>query len=147
MSAVALPSYGQQWPKVSPITTTSSIEATCSCTQQAALSIEQGLTLSTGMTITINGAPVDITGHELQFTAKPSYDTADDDPATVKVDWYETATPTQGKTTLVVDASITTTMQPVAYPYQIRMVSPSGVVSGLIKGTLTIIEPLSARYT
>jgi hypothetical protein len=151
-SAPALPTYGQQWTSPSLTTTTSSVEGTCTCTGSAALSVEQGQTLKTQMTVTVNDAvtglptPVDITGHQFQFTAKPTYDTADDDPATVKVDWYETNTPTQGITYLQVAAAVTATMQAIAYPYQVRMVSPSGIVSPLTKGTLTVIQPLSARF-
>jgi hypothetical protein len=104
------------------------------------------------MTITVTDqttgikSPVDVTGCTFQFTAKvdPTYD--DNDPTTVKVDWSETLTPTEGITYLQVPAATTQTMQPIVYPMQVRMVSSSGVVTALLKGTLTIIEPLSARF-
>jgi hypothetical protein len=90
---------------------------------------------------------VDVTGAEFQFTAKVDPTLPDTDPSTVMVDWQETNTPTQGITWLQIDASITQTMQPVAYAYQIRMTSASGVVTPLVKGTLTIIVPISSRFS
>jgi hypothetical protein len=39
-------------------------------------------------------------------------------------------------------------MQVVAYTMQVRMVSPSGVVTPIAAGTITITEPpVSARYS
>jgi hypothetical protein len=127
---------------------------TCACTGGAALTEERGATLSCKITLTITDAsvtppvktPVDITGCEMQFTAKVDVTYADDDPSTVQIDWTETNTPTQGITWLVIPAATTQTMQAIAYLFQIRMVSSSGVVTPVLKGTLTITEPISARY-
>ena len=118
--------------------------------------VEQGATLSLPIALTIKDAngvtqPVDITGYEFQFTAKTSPSVADSDPGVVKVDWTETSTPTQGKTALVVPTNVTATMQAVPYFYQVRMVqsptSPSPIVTPLFSGTLTVVQPISARYT
>jgi hypothetical protein len=124
----------------------------CACTKSATLTEERGATLSTKLTLTVTDkttgvkSPVDITGCHFQFTAKvdPSY--TDDDPSTVKIDWSETNTPTQGITWLVVPAATTQAMQTIAYAMQVRMVSASGVVTPVVKGTLTITEPVSARF-
>jgi hypothetical protein len=116
--------------------------------------VQRGATLSTKLTLTVTDSsvtppvttPVDITGNAFQFTAKVDPTYLDSDPTTVKVDWHETSTPTQGITWLVVPAATTQNMQDIAYVMQIRMVSPSGVVTPLVQGTLTVTEPVSARY-
>jgi hypothetical protein len=127
---------------------------TCACTGGVALTEERGATLSCKLTLTITDAsvtppvkvPVDITGCEMQFTAKVDATYADDDPSTVQIDWTETNSPMQGITWLVIPAATTATMQAIAYVFQIRMVSSSGVVTPVLKGTLTITEPISARH-
>jgi hypothetical protein len=126
----------------------------CACVQGAALTIQEGATLSTKLTLTVTDksvtppvtSPVDVTGNTFQFTAKidPTY--SDSDPTTVIVDWQETTTPTQGITWLVVPAATTQTMQTIAYAMQIRMKSASSVVTPLVQGTLTVTEPVSARF-
>lgn len=130
--------------------------STCTCTRTAALSVQRGATLSTQLKLTVTDktvtppakSPVDITGTEFQFTAKPAQDTPDDDPLTVMVDWFETSTPQQGITWLVVSAATTQTMLAVSYVMQVRMVSSSGVVTPLVGGSLTVTEPpASARFT
>ena len=115
------------------------------------LAVEQGATLSTKITITITPSggtpqPVDVTGYTFQFTAKTDPTLPDTDPTVVTVDWQETNTPTQGVTWLILPASVTATMQLVAYYYQIRMISPSGIVTPLVNGTLTICQPISSRF-
>jgi hypothetical protein len=127
--------------------------STCTCTKTVALTVQRGATLSTKITLTVTDksatppvtSPVDITGNTFQFTAKPTPETDDDDPSTVKIDWQETSTPQQGFTWLVIPDDTTRTMQVIAYPMQVRMVSPSGVVTPLVQGTITITEPISAR--
>jgi hypothetical protein len=126
----------------------------CACTQGAALTVQQGATLSTKLTLTVTDSsitppvttPVDVTGNTFQFTAKVDPTYADSDPTTVIVDWQETTTPTQGITWLVVPAATTQTMQTIAYAMQIRMKSSSGVVTPLVQGTLTVTQPISARF-
>ena len=115
------------------------------------LAVEQGATLSTKITITITPSggtpqPVDVTGYNFQFTAKTDPTLPDTDPSVVTVDWQETNTPTEGTTWLILPASVTANMQLVAYYYQVRMVSPSGIVTPLVSGTLTICQPISPRY-
>jgi hypothetical protein len=151
----------QNWPlpyqqlQTQQAATTPPPPSPCACTQGAALTVQEGATLSTKLTLTVTDksvtppvtSPVDVTGNTFQFTAKvdPSY--ADNDPTTVIVDWQETTTPTQGITWLVVPAATTQTMQTIAYVMQIRMVSASGVVTPLVAGTLTVTEPpASARF-
>jgi len=131
--------------------TASSTPDPCACVKGAALTVQQGATLSTQLTLTVTDkttgikSPVDVTGTIFQFTAKvdPSY--PDSDPSTVMIDWQETNTPTQGVTWLVVPAAITANMQLIAYAMQIWMVSASGVVTPLVQGTLTVTESISAR--
>jgi hypothetical protein len=125
----------------------------CACTQGAALTVQRGATLSTKLTLTVTDksvtppvtSPVDVTGNTFQFTAKVDPTYADTDPTTVKVDWHETSTPTQGITWLVVPAATTQAMQTIAYVMQIWMISASGVVTPLVQGTLTITQSISAR--
>lgn len=122
------------------------------CQPGTQLLVEQGATLSTQITIQIQDStgvlhPVDVTGYKFQFTAKTDPDLPDSDPSTVMINWQETTTPTQGVTWLVLPASVTQTMQVVVYYYQIRMVSPSQVVTPIANGTLTIVQPISSRYT
>jgi hypothetical protein len=143
-------------PRYSPTqqTTAPTPADTCACTGGAALTEERGATLSCKITLTITDAsvtppvkvPVDITGCKMQFTAKVDETVADNDPSTVKIDWTETNSPTQGITWLVIPAATTQTMQAIAYVFQIRMVSSSGVVTPIIKGTLTITQPISTRF-
>jgi hypothetical protein len=130
--------------------------STCTCTKTAALTVQRGATLSTKITLTVTDssvtppvtAPVDITGNEFQFTAKPTQDTPDDDPSTVKIDWTETTTPQQGFTWLTIPAATTQNMMDVSYVMQVRMVSSSGVVTPLVGGSLTVTEPpASPRFT
>jgi hypothetical protein len=130
--------------------------STCTCTKTAALTVQRGATLSTKITLTVTDmsvtppvtTPVDITGNEFQFTAKPTQDTPDDDPTTVKIDWSETTTPQQGITWLKIPAATTQNMMDVSYVMQVRMVSSSGVVTPLVGGSLTVTEPpASARFT
>jgi hypothetical protein len=125
----------------------SSTTVPCDCNTTYNLQCEQGATLSSQISITLNDAPVDITGSNFQFTAKLSIDDADTAPTTVEVNWTETTTPTQGQTFLVIPAATTQTMQLVAYYYQVRMVSSSSVVTPLFNGMLTIVQPISNRFT
>lgn|SRR5262249_7289002 len=147
LAPLPLPRYSQQQTQANPVPA-----QTCTCTKTAALAIEQGLTLSTELTLTVTDAatglpvPVDVTGNTFQFTAKVDQTYSDDDPSTVKIDWQETVTPTQGITHLTIPAATTASMQTIVYLMQIRMKSSSGVVSAVLKGTLTIIEPISARF-
>jgi hypothetical protein len=141
-------------PRYLPAQQTVTPADTCACTGGAALTEERGATLSCKLKLTLTDAsvtppvqvPVDITGCEMQFTAKVDKTVADDDPSTVQIDWTETNSPTQGITWLVIPAATTQTMQAIAYVFQIRMVSSSGVVTPVLKGTLTITEPISARH-
>jgi hypothetical protein len=128
-----------------PTTQTPSTDP-CSCARTYNLQVEQGATLSTKITLTLNGLPVDLTGAWFQFTAKLDPNDADDAPTTVMVDWQETATSLEGYTWLVVSADITGGMQTVGYSHQVRMVSAGGVVTPLVKGVFTIIQPTSARH-
>jgi hypothetical protein len=127
-------------------TSTSSASNSCGCSQTYNLQCEQGATLSSQITITLNAAPVDVTGSEFQFTAKLNPSDADTAPTTVMVDWQETSTPTQGITWLVIPAATTQTMQLAGYSYQVRMVSSSGVVTPIVRGVLTIVQPVSTRF-
>jgi hypothetical protein len=128
------------------------VSAACSCTRSAALTVQRGATLSTKIKLTVTDdlgvkSPVNLTGCEFQFTAKPTPDTPDDDPLTVKIDWSETVTPLEGFTWLVVPALTTQDMLEVSYVMQVRMVSPSGVVTPIVGGSLTVTEPpASARF-
>jgi len=151
MSATVLappvPIYKQQQTQTVPA-------QTCTCPPTVALSVEQGATLSTKLTLTVTDTsvtppvttPVNLTGATMQFTAKVDETYSDSDPTTVKIDWQETSTPTQGITWLVIPAATTQTMQAIAYVFQIRMKSSSGVVTPLVSGTLTIVVPISARF-
>jgi hypothetical protein len=118
----------------------------CACARTFNLQCEQGATLSSKITLTLDGAPVDVTGGEFQFTAKTDPALPDSDPSTVMINWQETTTPTQGITWLVIPADTTMAMQTLGYSYQVRFVSNSGVVSPLFKGTLTIVQPISPRH-
>jgi len=143
-TAPALPKYGQQQ--------SSSSAQSCTCPPTVALAVEQGATLSTKLTLTWTDpdtgvtSPVDITGATMQFTCKVDETHSDSDPTTIKIDWTETVTPTQGITYLVVPAATTQTMQAIAYVFQIRMKSSSGVVTPLLSGTLTVTVPISSRF-
>jgi hypothetical protein len=128
-----------------PVTTTT--PPTCACTNTYNLQVEQGATLSSQITITLDGAPVDVTGSEFQFTAKLNPSDADTAPTTIQIDWQETSTPTQGITWLTIPAATTQTMQLVGYSYQIRMVSSGGVVTPIARGVLTIVQPVSTRFS
>src|SRR5262245_10310827 len=84
-------------------TSSASPSETCACVQGAALTVQRGATLSTKLKLTVTDksvtppvtTPVDITGCTMQFTAKVDSTHTDSDPTTVKIDWTETATPTQ----------------------------------------------------
>lgn len=122
------------------------------CPPSFNLAVEQGETLSSQITIQIQNAsgvlqPVDVTGFNFQFTAKTDISLPDSDPSVVMINWQETNTPQQGITWLVIPAATTQAMQLVVYYYQIRMVSPSAVVTRVANGTLTIVQPVSSRYT
>jgi hypothetical protein len=119
---------------------------TCECNSLYNLQCEQGATLSSQIIITLDDQSIDVTGSTFEFTAKvdPSY--TDDDPTTVIIDWQEINTPTLGQTWLVIPAATTQTMQLIGYVYQIRMVSSSGVVTPIVKGVLTIVQPVSSRF-
>jgi len=139
---------------VSPRSSTQSQSGTttsCACSKTYNLTVEQGATLSSQITLTITDkttgvkTPVDVTGATFQFTAKLDPNQSDTDPGTIKIDWQETSTPTQGITWLTVPAATTVNMELAGYAYQVRMVSFSGVVTPLFKGTLTVTQPVSAR--
>jgi len=119
--------------------------ATCPCANTFNLQVEQGATLSSKITITLNKLPVDVTGSKFEFAAKTDPSLPDSDPSTVMIDWTETSTPTQGISWLVIPAATTATMQLIGYSYQVRLVSSSGVVTPLFKGVLTIVQPISPR--
>lgn len=125
--------------------TTQSSPDPCACAKTFNLQCEQGATLSSRILLKLDGQPIDITGATFQFTAKLDPSDADNAPTTVKVDWQEVVTPTQGYTWLVVQAAITLNMQIVAYSYQVRMVSGTGVVTPIVKGAFTIVQPVSSR--
>jgi hypothetical protein len=130
--------------------------ATCACGKVFNLSVERGADLSSQITLTITDkttgvkSPVDLTGATFQFTAKPHQTDGsqlpDSDPSVIKIDWPETATPTQGITWLKVPAATTVDMLSSPYDQQVRMVSASGVVTPLFTGSLVVTEPVSARF-
>lgn len=135
----------------SPSSAASAPPAQTACQSSWNLAVEQGATLSSQITIQIQDAngvlqPVNVTGYSFQFTAKTDPTLPDSDPSVVMINWHETNTPTQGVTWLVIPANVTQNMQPVVYYYQIRMVSPSSVVTPVANGTLTIVQPISSRY-
>jgi hypothetical protein len=128
----------------------------CSCGKVFNLSVERGQTLSSQITLSITDkttgvkSPIDVTGNTFQFTAKPhqadgSY-LPDSDPSVIMIDWPETVTPTEGVTWLTVPAATTQNMLPDPYDQQVRMVSPSGVVTPLFTGSLVVTEPVSSRF-
>lgn len=128
----------------------------CSCQPGLNLCVEQGATLSSQIALTVkdssgNIQPVDITGNKFEFTAKTDPNLPDTDPTVVTVDWTESNTPTQGTTWLVIPSNVTATMKPVPYFYQQRMVqsptSPSPIVTPLFSGTLTVVQPVSSRWS
>src|SRR5215471_6595661 len=108
--------------------TSSPPSSACSCSRTFNLTVEQGATLSTQIKITLDGAPVDVTGGTFEFTAKLDINLPDTDPTVVIVDWQETSTPTAGTTWLTIPAATTATMQLTSYSYQVRFVSAGGVV-------------------
>jgi len=134
----------------------SAAAATCSCGKVFNLSCERGATLTSNLTLTLTDkttgvkTPVDLTGNTFQFTAKPHQEDGselpDSDPSVIKIDWSETATPTQGITWLTIPATTTLDMLSDPYDQQVRMVSTSGVVTPLFRGSLQITEPVSARF-
>jgi hypothetical protein len=145
---------GVKQPVSSVQQSTAPVPDPCACVQGAALTVQRGADLSTKLTLTVTDAsvtppvtvPVDVTGNTFQFTAKTDPTISDDDPSTIKIDWPETATPTQGITWLKIPAATTQNMQVIAYAMQIRMKSASGVVTPLVQGTLTVTQPISARF-
>lgn len=143
--ASPLPRAPVPLPRMASAPPTQTAPDPCACYKTYNLQVEQGATSSTKITLTLNKIPVDITGATFQFTAKPDPNDLDTAPSTVKVDWQETATPTQGYTWLVVPADVTFNMQLVAYSYQVRMVSAGGVVTPIVKGAFTVMQPVSAR--
>jgi hypothetical protein len=156
MNAFAMPAPPVPWTRPRATQNNATVPAqTCSCEQTVAYSCERGETFSSEITLSITDSsvtppvksPVDLTGSTFQFTGKPDPTLPDTDPSTVIIDWQETTTPTQGTTWLVIPAETTHDMLVVAYAIQVRMISPSGVVTPLAAGTLTITEPpVSARY-
>jgi hypothetical protein len=128
----------------------------CYSGQQPYLNLvcQQGQTLTVGIQLLVKDAngvsqPVDITGNKFEFTAKTDINLPDTDPSVIKLDWTETAHPTQGITSLVVPSDVTATMQLVPYYYQVWMISslgsPEPIVTPLFNGTLTVTQPVSAR--
>ena len=117
----------------------------CPCAKVYNLQVEQGATLTSQITLKLDGVPVNITGCKFQFTGKLDPTLPDTDPSVVMVDWTETTTPTQGITWLVIPAATTAAMMIDAYTYQVRMVGSGGVVTPLFGGTLTIVQPVSPR--
>jgi hypothetical protein len=126
--------------------TTQSPPDSCACARTYNLQVEQGATLSTKITLMLNQVPVDLTGAWFQFTAKLDPDDLDSALTTVMVDWQETVTSLQGYTWLVVSADVTGAMQLAGYSYQVRMVSAGGVVTPIVKGVFTIVQPVSSRH-
>lgn len=133
-------------PQLASLSTTPTPATPCECSSLYNLQCEQGATLSSQITITLDGAAVDVTGSTFEFTAKTDPSIPDNDPTTVIIDWQETNTPTLGQTWLVVPAATTQTMQLIGYSYQVRMVSSSGVVTPIVRGVLTIVQPVSSRF-
>lgn len=118
----------------------------CACSRTFNLQCEQGATLSSQITITLNGAPVNLTGGTFEFTAKIDPSLPDTDPSVVIVDWQETHTSAQGITWLTVPAEVTQGMQATGYQYQVRFVSSGNVVTPIVHGVLTIVVPVSSRF-
>lgn len=132
--------------KTSASAASTSAPSDCECSRTFNLQTEQGQTLSSKIAIKLDGAPVDVTGGEFQFTAKLDPVDADDASTTVKIDWTEVATPTAGITWLVIPADTTADMQTTGYSYQVRYVSSGGIVTPICKGVLTIVQPISSRH-
>lgn len=144
--AFAPPIARNKWPAPTASSSGSASPTSCECSRTFNLACEQGATLSSQITITLNGAPVNVTGGTFQFTAKTDPSLPDSDPSVVKIDWTETATPAAGTTWLVIPAATTASMQVTGYSYQVRFVSSSGVVTPIVKGVLTIVQPISSRH-
>src|SRR5258705_9096018 len=79
---------------------------TCSCGKTFNLQGQRGQTLSSEITLTVTNkttgvkSPIDLTGQTFLFTAKPHQNDGtiidDADPRTIKINWQETSTSTQG---------------------------------------------------
>lgn len=109
------------------------------------IEIKRGTTLPITVTITdANGAPVDLTGATVYFTAKTAESDTDatDNNATIKVDVTEHSNPTEGETLIVLTAD-DTTVNPANYYYDITVKYPAigdadPVVNTVVEGKLKI---------
>jgi hypothetical protein len=109
------------------------------------IEIKRGTTLPITVTITdANGAPVDLTGATVYFTAKTAESDTDatDNNAAIKVDVTEHSDPTAGETEIVLTAD-DTTVNPASYHYDITVKYPAiggadPVVNTVVEGKLKI---------
>jgi hypothetical protein len=90
-------------------------------------------------------ALINLEGRRCKKLEAKNQSTDDSDPRTIKINWLETVTPTQGITWLTIPSGRTTNMDDVPYGQQCWMRFSGGVVMPLFTGSLVVTEPISAR--
>ncbi len=108
----------------------------------AKIKFYRGDTVNINLTFT----GVDLTGATVYFTAKSEVDNvSDDSSAVVKKSTTTHTDPTNGKTTIKLDPSDTTTITPDNYLYDIQLKTSAGDITTTEVGKLEVLGDITRR--
>lgn len=98
------------------------------------LIIEQGTTYSTFVTVKdANGSTSNLTNYTASAQMRKSYYSSSYTPFTVTI-----PSPTTGNISMAMSASTTSNVAPGRYVFDLKMQSPSGVVTRVVEGIISV---------
>lgn len=96
------------------------------------------------VTVTSGGSPVDLTGYSIAFTVRPDEDAdavitkSSADPTEINI-----TDAANGRLEIYLQPADTENLQLRSYDYDVEITSPTGVVSTVVVGTLTILKDIT----
>ena len=95
------------------------------------------------LTVTANGSPVNITGYSYWFTLKDNIDESDPGDVQVTANPSVTGNPSQGIVYINVSKSLTNSLVPKTYNYDVQQVDAAGKVQTLLIGKVKVVRDIT----
>lgn len=107
----------------------------------------RGDTRSINVTLTANGAPVNITGWEVFFTVNSNSDPTTDSGAVIEKQTTSHIDPMNGKTGFTLSNSDTQNLVPGTYFYDIQFKDPDGNVTSQPQAQFIVVPDITRRVS
>jgi hypothetical protein len=95
------------------------------------------------LTVTANGSPVNITGYLYWFTLKDNIDESDPGDVQVTANPTINGNPTQGIVYINVSKTLTNSLTPKTYYYDVQQVDAAGKVQTLLIGKVKVVKDVT----